>query len=163
MENTKTLNTENTAETENIRNTPEIKILDRIYKNSRMGSQSLIDLMSKIKDEDFRSDITVQITGYESYASKAGQMLKDAGVKPEDENFLTKAGAKFGMVMNTMTDSTTSHLAEMVVQGSTMGITDLTHVINEYENSDEVKDGILLAKEVVRFEEHNLTKMKKYL
>lgn len=139
------------------------EVLDRIYKNARMGSTSLIDVMSKVKDEKLRSDLTVQLTGYEDYAAKAASLLEEHGVKPEEENIITRAGAKMGMAMNTMMDSTSSHIAEMVIKGSNMGITDLTKLVNRYESGDCDSKALKLADEMIKFEEHNLTKMKAYL
>lgn len=144
--------------------TPSTKeVLDRIYKNARMGSASLIDVMSKVKDDEFRSELTVQLTGYEDYASKAADLLESNGIKPEEEDAVTRAGAKVGMIMNTMMDSTSSHIAEMVIKGSNMGITDLTKLINRYEDSSCDPKALRLADEMIKFEEHNLTKMKAYL
>lgn len=139
------------------------EVLDRIYKNARMGSTSLIDIMSKVKDDRLRSDLTVQLTGYEDYASKAASLLEADGVTPEEENIMTKAGAKMGMAVNTMMDSTSSHIAEMVIKGSNMGITDLTKLINRYGESDCSPEALRLVDEMIRFEKHNLTKMKAYL
>lgn len=164
MEYTNEKNTEHLTAVADRKQNPTVKVLDKIYKNVRMGSQSLIDIMPKVKDEKFRSDLTVQLTGYEGYASKAAAMLEGYGVKPEDENFFTKAGAKVGMAMNTMVDATTSHIAEMVIKGSNMGITDMQKLINDYDDSSLCeRDAVSLAKEIVKFEEHNLEKVKAYL
>jgi hypothetical protein len=62
-----------------------------------------------------------------------------------------------------MSDASSSHLAEMVIEGSTMGITDTTKVINEYESDPECREAVELARKIVRFEQDNIEIMKKYL
>ena len=71
--------------------------------------------------------------------------------------------AKMGIQMNTMTDSTTSHLAEMMIQGSTMNVTDLLRKIHESESCDGGSNEMSIAREVVEFEENNIEKLKDYL
>jgi hypothetical protein len=62
-----------------------------------------------------------------------------------------------------MQDSTTRHMAEMMVQGSTMDITDLLQKVSAYEVYPECRNTVSLAKEIVAFEEHNVEKMKQFL
>ena len=76
---------------------------------------------------------------------------------------MTKFWASVGIAMNTMIDASSSHLAEMVIEGSTMGITDTTKVINEYENDPECREAVELARKIVKFEQDNIEIMKKYL
>ena len=60
-----------------------------------------------------------------------------------------------------MMDASTGHIAEMMIDGSNMGITDTTKLLNNYDTRDS--DAVRLARDVVRFEEHNLETMKRYL
>ena len=76
--------------------------------------------------------------------------------------------AKAGMAMSTMMDTTTSHLAQMTIEGSTMGTTDLLRKINEYEcEAGEKGEGaekvLSLARRTVDFEESCIEKLKSYL
>ena len=90
-------------------------------------------------------------------------MLAREGEEAKEESFLTKMGAKMGMAMNTMMDSTTSHLAEMMIEGATMGVTDMTKLVREYENSNCSEEALSLAKEIIGFQEKTVEKMKAYL
>ena len=62
-----------------------------------------------------------------------------------------------------MQDSTTSHMAQMMVQGSTMDVTDLLQKVSAYENYPECRESVRLAKQIVDFEEKNIEKMKEFL
>ena len=139
------------------------ELLRAIYKNVKMAGDSLIDLMPKVKDERLKSEMTVQLSTYEAFASRAAKLLADEGVKPEEEGFLTKMGAKMGCIMNTMRDSTASHLAEMLIEGATMGVTDMTKLVREYENSNCSEEALSLAREIISFEEDTIERMKEFL
>jgi hypothetical protein len=76
---------------------------------------------------------------------------------------MTKFWATVGMKMNTLIDSSQSHIAQMMIEGSTMGVTDTTKVIHEYEGNPECRDVLDLARDIVKFEEQNIEDMKKFL
>lgn len=138
-------------------------LLQAVYKNVKMGGDSLLTLMSKAKDEELKSAMTVQLSVYEAFASRAAKLLAEEGVKPEEESAVTKLTSKWGMAMNTMMDSTTSHLAEMIIEGTTMGVNDMIKQLREKENSDASEAAMRLARDVCAFEEKTVEQMKAYL
>ena len=138
-------------------------MLEAMYKNVKMGADSTVDIIDKAKDKALREELTSEVERYEAFAKEIAGLIYDAGATPKEENIMTKMGAKVGMAMNTMTDASTSHIAQMVIQGATMGTTELTRLIREHENSDCSEKTLKLAKEVVSFEEKTIEKMKEFL
>ncbi len=134
-----------------------------IYQGVKMGADSIVNLMPKVEDSRLKSDMSVQLAGYEKFAARAKQGLKDLGVEAEEKGFMTKTMAKMGMEFNTMMDTTLSHIAELMIQGSNMGIVEMDKCINACRREDVEGDAVKLAREVVAFEEENLERMKKYL
>lgn len=139
------------------------ELLDSMYKNVKMGADSIINLMPKVGDESLRTEMTNELTHLEDYSSKIGDMLRAEGRQPKEENVVTKLSSKIGMNMSTMMDSTRSHIAEMMMEGYTMGITDMTRDIRHYENSKASEESLRLAKDIVKFHEDSFEKMKSYL
>ena len=138
-------------------------VLTAVYKNVKMASDSILDLMPKVKDEKLKSDMTVQLSVLEAFASRAAKLLAEEGVKPEEEGFLTKISAKWGTMMNTMRDSTTAHLAEMMIEGATMGVNDMMRELREAESSTVSEAALRLVRDVCAFEEKMVQDMKEYL
>ena len=143
--------------------TAQCEIAAKIYKNMKMGSDSVAKLLDKVQDGSFKSAMMKQLNGYESFAAKAKMMLSDNGEEAKEESPMTKFWATVGMKMNTLMDSSVSHIAEMMIEGSTMGITDTTKIINEYEGKSECADALALARDIVKFEQSNIEVLKKYL
>lgn len=141
----------------------DAELLQDIYSNVKMGSESIINLLPKIKNDDMKMFMTSQLDQYEKYAQEVKKQLVAQGIEPKEPNPVSKLGAKIGMEMKSMQDSTTSHMAEMMVQGSTMDVTDLLQKVSVYENCPECKNSVSLAKEIVNFEEKNIEKMKEFL
>ncbi len=141
----------------------EEEFLKEIYKNTKMGADSIINLLPKVKEDALRSAMTMQLDGYEKYAARAQRELDARGDTAKEENVMTRLSARVGMAFNTMLDSTTSHIAEMMIEGSNMGITDMTKLLNNFEVGNADSPAVRLAHEVLRFEEHNLEMLKPYL
>ncbi len=143
--------------------TTEESFLGAIYKNTKMGADSIINLLPHVKDDALRSVMTTQLDGYEKYAAKAEREMDVRGVRAKEENLVVRASAKMGMAFQTMMDSTTGHIAEMMVEGSNMGITDMTKLLNNYDTCGCDSEAVRIAREVVHFEEHNLEVLKRFL
>ena len=141
----------------------ETYFMSEIYKNTKMGADAIINLLPSVKDDGLRSAMTRQLDGYEKYAARAATYLEGEGITPKEENWFARISARIGMAFNTMLDDSGSHIAEMMVEGSNMGITDLTKLLNHYEVEGDADEAVRLAHEVVAFEEHNLEIMHRYL
>ena len=137
--------------------------LDRMYKNVKMGSESIITLMPKVKNDGLRTEMTKELSKLDGYTSEITDMLHKEGRAPKEENIVTRFSSKMGINMSTMMDSTTSHIAQMMMEGYTMGITDMTKDIREAENTKASEASLKLAREIVAFHEDSFFEMKKYL
>ncbi|MBR4872330.1 MAG: hypothetical protein IKV00_00695 [Clostridia bacterium] len=142
----------------------EAELYQDVYKNVTMGAESLTDLMRHVNEGDLKTEMGVELAQYETLAKAARQALTDLGVTPREQGAVTKLSAKAGVMMNTMVDSTPSHVAQMVIEGTTMGTTDLLRKINEFScEAGEGSEAQKLARRAVRFEEDCIEKMKTYL
>ena len=85
--------------------------LDELYKNVKMGADSIIDLMPKVSDKRLREEMTAELEHYEGFAKDIRAILFADGEEPQEESFMAKLGVKMGVMMNTMMDDTTSEMA----------------------------------------------------
>ena len=78
-----------------------------------------------------------------------------------DTGVLSRMGIWTGVQLNTLQDSSTSHIADMVIKGDTMGITKMTRELNQSQVIDpRIRD---LGEELVNTQRRNIETMKKYL
>ncbi|MNV92936.1 hypothetical protein D3C71_1875730 [compost metagenome] len=88
-------------------------------------------------------------------------MLKSMNSDTKEIGALAQMGTYMSTKINISKDDSHSHIAEMIIQGSTMGITDVTKHINKYDEADI--DIVKLAKRLLKIEEQNIEEMKPYL
>ncbi len=138
-------------------------LLQEVYRNVKMAEESIMDLMPHVKNERLKSDLTVQLSVYAAFASRAAKLLGEENAKPRDTGTLTKMGAKWGILMNTMKDSTTEHLIQMMIEGTNMGAIELLRWIRESENTGVSEDSLRLARDVCAYEEKTVQDLKDLL
>ena len=128
-----------------------------------MAEDAILDLMPRVKDEALKSDLTVQLATYEAFASRTAKLLEREGAKPVAEGALTRLSAKWGTMMNAMKDSSSTHLAEMVVEGATMGVNDLLSLLRDGRAKSVDEDVLRLAQDLCAYEERTVNEMRAYL
>lgn len=136
------------------------QMLKAVYKNLKMASDSILNLMPKVQDEKLKSDMTVQLSAFDAFASRTAKLLAEEGEKPEEEGLMTRMSAKWSAMMNTVRDSTSAHIAEMLVEGATMGVNDLLRQLREAENTTVSESALRLARDLCAYEEKIVNDMR---
>lgn len=143
----------------------EINVYREIQKNAEMAVKAIETLGDKVYDDEFAHQISRQSLKYSDIRNKAMNRLLEAKAEPVHPNYLSDAMLKGGIHANTLFNTSTSHLAELMIQGSNRGITQMYKVLNH--NPQLMKNGnshaVELAKELMDFEEKNISILKKYL
>ena len=144
-------------------NAASLSLLEAMYKNVRMGADSIIDIMPKVIDEDLRSELTSELERYDEFSKEIEKVFLNIGKEAKDQGIFAKLGTKMSVAMNTLVDVTTSHIAEMMIQGGTMGITDATKLLREYETTSCSEDVLDLTRRIIKYEEETIERLKKFL
>ncbi|WMJ22953.1 hypothetical protein RBG61_13320 [Paludicola sp. MB14-C6] len=138
-----------------------IEFLTKIYQNAKMGEESIDPIINRTTNERLRQDLITQKQGYVSLGKKAKTEIMRSNEKPKDLSPMTKYATKSMVKINTMMNHTPTHIAKMMIQGSTMGIIDAQECLHKYSSAQScVKD---LANEVLTFEQNNIERLKTYL
>ena len=137
------------------------ELLAEIYRNTHYALQSISDVLPETEDEELREELKRMHDGYEKISGKAAMFGRENGVELKEPNPVKKAMMWGSIKMSTLKDNSRAHVAEMMTQGTVMGITALTRSINENDEQDErVKD---LAEELLHLEQDYEKKLKNYL
>ena len=139
----------------------DIEMLQSIRKTARMGCEGIEEILPLTKGEDFRKALETQKKEYHKIHEEADRLLFAKKAEPEDLSAMAKMSSKTMTMMKTMKDDSEEHLAEMMYQGSAMGVTKIIRNQREYcGNDSEVK---ALAQRLLKTEENNMEQMKKFL
>ncbi len=98
---------------------------------------------------------------YADIYNKATDRLLDGKAASYKESGFQDIMLKNGVRANTMFNTSTSHIAELMIQGSNRGLTSMWKAINHNERAGSVS--MEIARELMDFEEKNIEKLKQYL
>lgn len=150
----------------------ETTLLQEVYKGAVMGSDALKQILPKVENPGLRSDLQTQLQEYRGTAQEAERQLKLLNKCPHPLPGVEKAMLWGAVQGQTLVNKETSHLAEMVIQGSNMGIVNLTKVLNSYTPvgplevgtaAERRKQARTLAQQAIANEQNSIARLKGYL
>ena len=136
-------------------------VLDESYRNAQMGREAINVVIGKVEDDDLALDLNRQACRFVQLYDIMQKYYIRAKQTPPDESLINRTMLWGGIQMNTLLNASTEHLADLMIQGNTRGITDLMKVVKA--NKGVRKDYYELAQEIMDFEEKNIEKLKVYL
>lgn len=141
-----------------------IELLTYLYQDADMALDNLTMLINKInkKDNKIKKVIEGLIKGYENYLTKVKNYIKENNYDIQPKPLISKMGAYFGINMEVMKDNSDSRLADMLIQGLTMGVLNVSKKIDTFKG-DADKEIIKLGKEFKDFQQKSIDKLKVYL
>jgi transcriptional regulator with PAS, ATPase and Fis domain len=141
--------------------TGNVELLDYVYQNSEMGHDTLKQLLSMVEDGAFKQVLESQFREYDKIFTMSEEKLRLFDKEAKGIKVITKISTYIMINLKTLANKSPSHIAEMLIQGSTMGIIDITKKIKEYEEADN--DTLYLANNLLEFEKRNIEELKKFL
>lgn len=138
------------------------EVLAEIYRNCQLALQSIADILPETEDEKLKQEISLQHEEYEKICGRAAALAKDKGVELKEPGMMKKAMMWSSIKLNTLTDGSRAHIAEMMIQGTVMGITSLRTSQSEMPLEPDEEIATLLN-ELIALEETFEEKLKEYL
>lgn len=138
------------------------EVIAEIYRNAQLALQSITNILPEIEDTEIKEEIMREHEGYEKISGKAALMAKKADLEIKEPSPMKKAMMWSSIKMNTLADNSRSHIAQMMIQGTVMGVTSLKQTLTDSENAVE-GDVKKLLKEAISMEEEYEEKLKKFL
>ncbi len=107
----------------------EKELLNTVYQSSKMGVESINNIISKVDNGQIRDCMLKDKNSFDEIANSAADMIFSAGEKPEEKSVFSKLGAEIGAKMSIMNDNSTTKVAEMMMQGASCGIVEVTRAV----------------------------------
>ncbi len=140
-----------------------LEIYNHIYKSSQIGCTAVSAALSKVTDDRLRAELSLQIEGYKNLSEKASDKIKEEKEKLKKFTKLQQLPVIAGVTLGTMLDSSSANIAEILINGLSAGVVDITKVLNA-ANLQECDSGALsLGVEATTFQQQNIDRLKSYL
>ncbi len=139
----------------------EIEVLKDIQKNTHMAMKAIDTIASKVYDDDLALQLSRQSLKYSAIHNEAVDRILEERAMPIHGNAIEEAMLVGGIHMNTILNTSSSHIAELMIQGSNRGLTNMWKTMNMHPEAKG--KSMEIAKELMDFEEKSIEILKKYL
>lgn len=138
-----------------------VELLNYIYQNAEMGKNTISQLIGISQNDGYKKLLQSQLQEYTWIYDSTDKKLKEYSKEAKNINTFSKASTYAMINLKTLMNKSPSHISEMLIQGSTMGIIDLTKKLKEYADADQ--EILSLANKLLKLEQNNVEECKKYL
>ena len=139
----------------------EVDVLDELNKGATMGMDAIKFVLDKVEDDKFHELLERQYDGYKKISEKICELYPEYSNKePHETNAMNKVMTWYGIEMKTMFDKSNSKIAELLLQGTNMGIIEGRKLLNNKGTDPNVEK---LVSDYVKNQEEAVEKLKEYL
>ena len=136
-------------------------LVNSVYRNAEMGRDGLYTVLRKTDDTAFRQVVLTQLAEYQAILNEAEDLLREGGCSPQGNPPMAKMMVRMTACRKASEDNSPSALADMLIQGSSMGVTKIARQLSHCRAPGE--DTLALAARLQKTEENNIEKLKEYL
>lgn len=138
-----------------------VKALNEISKGAYMGMDAVKFILEYATDDGLKEFLDTNYKKYQNLNESIEKVYsKYREDEPQETSTMNKVMTWYTLKMKTITDSTTSKLAEILFQGFNMGITEGRKLLNHKDVDEEVRD---LIEEYVALQEESAERVKQFL
>ena len=138
-----------------------LNLLEAVVQNTEMGKNTLEQIVPMTDDTQFKAELLRQRNLYHQLNQEAHTAMEACGGTAQGQSAMAKFNTKMGISMKTLTDKSTRNLAEMLTQGSGMGVVDCVKAQKDYPNA--APGTKRLAQRLMEFEEDNRVRLEQFL
>ena len=136
--------------------------LNAVYQNTRVGVQSIDEIMDKVEDDNFKKYLANLEDEYQVIAHECELFAKAEKISQiKDNNWFEKSRLWCSINMSTMTDKSNRKIAELLLMGTFMGI--ITCIKDEKDHAGISKEIDELVQKLKELERNSIEKLITYL
>ena len=138
-----------------------LNALDELNKGTTMGINAIELILDKIENKKFKKELKKQRAEYIIISQKVKELYKEYSEKePHEINTIEKAMTWSGVQMKTINDKSDSKYADLLIQGTNMGIIEGRKLLNNKPLNKNIKK---LIEEFVVMQEESVEILKEFL
>jgi hypothetical protein len=139
----------------------ETELLQYIHKTAEMGCEGILCVMDYVEGSAMQNILRGQVESYRTLEQNAEKLLMDYGQSAQDVGAVAKTSARVMSAGKLMTDHSISKIAEMTIEGSTMGINKTLKHLHDYSGDDQ--NVVNLANDLLNTQRQNIEQLQSYL
>ena len=112
----------------------DIQVFRVVQKNAELAMKAVDTVSDKTYDDDLALHLSRQSLKYSELRNQAAGKLLSAHLEPSRKNVVEEMVVAGTMHRDTLLNTSTSHIAELIIQESSRKISKLCQSLHKYEN-----------------------------
>jgi len=143
------------------KNKTEVNVLDELNKGACMGQDAIDFIIDKVTEEGLKKELEIQYSKYKKITNEISELYPEYSNKePHETSTMNKVMTWYGIEMRTLLDESTSKIAELLMQGTNMGIIEGRRLLNHKSSDENINR---LVREYVDMQEQAVENLKQFL
>lgn len=138
-----------------------VRLLRECDAGIKMGISSIDDVMNYVHDDEFRDYLARCRDEHDKLNTEIQMMLDEFHDEGKDPNLMAKGMSWIKTNVKLGLDESDKTIADLITDGSNMGVKSLSRYLNQYEAADEKSKDI--AKRLIKLEEKLVIDIRKFL
>lgn len=139
----------------------DIQVFRDVQKHAELAMKAVDTISDKTYDDALALQLSRQSLKYSQLRNQAVDKLLAAHLEPARTNVVQEMLVAGNIHKDTLLNTSTSHIAEVVIQESSRKISRLCQSLHRYENAGD--EAVEMAREFMDFEESNIRQLRKFL
>lgn len=141
--------------------TQEIEMCREVQKTAETGIKTIEALTDMVQDDALSMQLARQTLRYSELYQEAARELLNAKAEGYRSTVIEDAKRRAEIHYHTLLNTSTAHLAELIMRGSMNGILEMEKGLKRHENISTQTEK--LARQMIAMEQKNLLCLKQYL
>ena len=142
-------------------NKDTISLLKECNSGIKMGVDSIDDVIDKVTSDKLKSILNYSKDRHSELGNRTHVLLNKYGCDEKDPHPVAKVMSWTKTTFKLAADASDSTIADLMTEGSNMGIKSLNKYLNQYSNADE--EVVNLTHELIAIESELVKQMEEYL
>lgn len=141
----------------------DMNVLDELNKGSTMGLDAIEFIRKKVGEPNFKNVLDNEYNQYKDISRRINDLYDEYTTEkqPHETSAMNKVMTWWGIQMKAMNDKSNSNLAELLINGTNMGIIEGRRILNQNPNIN--KDIQAVLDEYVKMQERSVETLKTFL
>ena len=141
----------------------DMNVLDELNKGSTMGLDAIEFIRKKVGEPNFKNVLDNEYNQYKDISRRINNLYDEYTTEkqPHETSAMNKVMTWWGIQMKAMNDKSNSNLAELLINGTNMGIIEGRRLLNQNPNINKEIQAVL--DEYVKMQERSVETLKTFL
>ena len=139
-----------------------LEFISEVMRNASVALLSIKNVIEKVDHAELRAELRNEYERYDAFIDELKSYMNEKGYEIKDVSKMKKVMMWSAIKMNTAVDDSRTHIAQLMVKGTVMGITELTKMLNDKGCVTDEK-AVEFASRLLQLEEEFEENLKNYL